>query len=100
MRDTRCQDRNGLEEDPQEHELQKESVEKKKKKLRMWISPMMAHSICENFRGTGTHESVLDSSDLDLRPPGLCLTCEQSECVTPSLVLPQIVLYGNRTFLC
>ena len=42
----------------------------------------ISNSICENFNGTGTHESVLDSSDLDLGPPGLCLTCEQSECVT------------------
>ena len=28
VRDTRCQDRNGLEEDPQEYELQKESEKK------------------------------------------------------------------------
>ena len=33
VRDTRCRDRNGLEEDPQEHELQKESVKKQKKNI-------------------------------------------------------------------
>ena len=63
VRDTRCQGRNGLEEDPQEHELQKKA-QKKTSEYRFPRRRQIAHSICESFRETGTHESVLDSSDV------------------------------------